>query len=142
MIPNKNDELYKYKINWDLINKYELKRKRIKIFIQKKLLDYFDEVDSFTKFILEKLGALSPYELQEKIKYVLEENTEVSIYHLLYNHLINLFLQEFMVDLWKNIIFESLLVKKMIDYYEEMKEKKKKEKMKGNEENENAEIKK
>ena len=47
-----------------------------------------------------------------------------------------------MVDLWKNIIFESLLVKKMIDYYEEIKEKKKKEKMKGNEENENAEIKK
>ncbi len=47
-----------------------------------------------------------------------------------------------MVDLWKNIIFESLLVKKMIEFYEEMKEKKKKEKMKGNEENENAEIKK
>ena len=80
MIPNKDDELFKYKIDWDLITKYELKRKRIKIFIQKKLLEYFDEVDSFTKFILEKLGALSPYELQEKVKYVLEENTEVSIY--------------------------------------------------------------
>ena len=47
-----------------------------------------------------------------------------------------------MVDLWKNIIFETLLVKKMIGYYEEMKEKKKKEKMKGNEENDNTEIKK
>ena len=79
IIPEKEDELYKYKIDWDLISKYELKRKRIKKFIQKKLLDYFDEVDSFTKFILEKLGVLSPYELQEKVKYVLEENTEVSL---------------------------------------------------------------
>jgi hypothetical protein len=92
MIPDKVDDLFKYKIDWDLIAKYELKRKRIKVFIQKKLLDYFDEVDSFTKFILEKLGALTPYELQEKVKYVLEENTEVSIYYLFYNHLINLFL--------------------------------------------------
>ena len=79
MISDKDYELFKYKIDWDLITKYELKRKRIKIFIQKKLLEYFDEVDSFTKFILEKLGVLSPYELQEKVKYVLEENTEVSI---------------------------------------------------------------
>ena len=92
MIPDKVDDLFKYKIDWDLIAKYELKRKRIKVFIQKKLLDYFDEVDSFTKFILEKLGVLTPYELQEKVKYVLEENTEVSIYYLFYNHLINLFL--------------------------------------------------
>ena len=42
-----------------------------------------------------------------------------------------------MVELWKNIIFENLLVKKMIEYYEEMKEKKKKEKIEQKEENEN-----
>ena len=47
-----------------------------------------------------------------------------------------------MVDLWKDIIFESLLVKKIIEYYEEEKNKKKEEKMKANEEIENAEIKK
>ena len=78
-IPTETEELFKYKIDWDLISKYELKRKRIKKFIEKKLLDYFDEVDSFTKFILEKLGILSPDELKEKLKYVLEESTEVSI---------------------------------------------------------------
>ena len=83
-IPKNLDELFKYKINWDIITKYELKRKKIKKYIEECLLKYFDEVDSFTKFILEKLGALSPYELQNKLKYVLEENTEVSIY----NHLI------------------------------------------------------
>ena len=80
LIPQNNEELFNYKIDWDLIIKYELKRKRIKKFIEKKLLDYFDDVDSFTKFILEKLGVLTSSELQEKIKYVLEENTEVSIY--------------------------------------------------------------
>ena len=80
IIPGKEEELFKYKIDWDLITKYELKRKRIKIFLHNKLLDYFDDVDTFTKFILEKLGNLSPLELQEKIKYVLEENTEVSTY--------------------------------------------------------------
>ena len=47
-----------------------------------------------------------------------------------------------MVELWKNIIFESLLVKKIIEYYEEMKKKKLEEKMEINEEIENAEIKK
>jgi hypothetical protein len=47
-----------------------------------------------------------------------------------------------MVELWKDIIFESLLVKKIIEYYEEMKKKKSEEKMEMNEEVENAEIKK
>ena len=79
-IPNKNEELFKYNIDWGLITKYELKKKKKKKFIEKKLLDYFDEVDSFTKFILEKLGVLSPDELKEKLKYVLEENTDVTIY--------------------------------------------------------------
>ena len=81
IVPSESDELFKYKIDWDLISKYELKRKKIKKFVEKKLLDYFDEVDSFTKFILEKLGVLSPTELKEKLKLVLEENTDVSIYN-------------------------------------------------------------
>ena len=78
LIPSNEEELFKYKIDWEFIAKYEIKRKKIKKWIEKKLLDYFDEVDSFTKFILEKLGVLTPAELQEKLKYVLEENTEVS----------------------------------------------------------------
>jgi len=78
LIPSKEEELFKYKIDWDFIAKYEIKRKKIKKWVEKKLLDYFDEVDSFTKFILEKLGVLTPAELQEKLKYVLEEHTEVS----------------------------------------------------------------
>ena len=47
-----------------------------------------------------------------------------------------------MVELWKDIIFESLLVKKIIEYYEEMKKKKLEEKMEINEGNKDAEIKK
>ena len=47
-----------------------------------------------------------------------------------------------MVELWKDIIFESLLVKKIIEYYEEMKKKKLEEKIEINEENEKAENKK
>ena len=81
-MPQKLDELFKYKINWEIISKYELKRKKIKKYIEECLLKYFDEVDSFTKFILEKLGVISPLELQNKLKYVLEENTEVSIYFI------------------------------------------------------------
>ena len=83
LIPNNDEEIFKFKIDWELISKYELKRKKIKKWIEKKLLDYFDEVDSFTKFILEKLGVLTPNELNEKLKYVLEEHTDVSI--LLFN---------------------------------------------------------
>ena len=81
-MPQKLDELFIYKINWEIISKYELKRKKIKKYIEECLLKYFDEVDSFTKFILEKLGVISPLELQNKLKYVLEENTEVSIYFI------------------------------------------------------------
>ena len=83
-IPKDLKELFKYKINWGIISKYELKRKRIKKHIEECLLKYFDEVDSFTKFILEKLGVLSPNELQNKLKYVLDVNTEVSIYLFLF----------------------------------------------------------
>ena len=79
-IPKGIDKLYKYKINWEIITKYELKRIKIKKHIEEGLLKYFDQVDAFSKFILEKLGVLSPYELQNKLKYVLEENAEVSIY--------------------------------------------------------------
>ena len=78
LIPSSEEELFKYKIDWEFIAKYEIKRKKIKKWVEKKLLDYFDEVDSFTKFILEKLGVLTPEKLQEKLKYVLEEHTEVS----------------------------------------------------------------
>ena len=41
-----------------------------------------------------------------------------------------------MVELWKNIIYESLLVKKIIEYYEE-REKEEKNKKKEENENEN-----
>ena len=43
-----------------------------------------------------------------------------------------------MVELWKNIIFESVLVKKIIEYYEKIKDEKRIQ----NKTNENAEIKK
>ena len=79
-IPKDIDELFKHRINWEIITKYELKRIKIKKHIEEGLLKYFDQVDAFSKFILEKLGVLSPYELQNKLKYVLEENAEVSIY--------------------------------------------------------------
>ena len=81
-IPKGLDKLYKYKINWEIITKYELKRKKIKKYVEECLLKYFDQVDSFTKFILEKLGVLSPVDLQKKLQYVLDVNTEVSIYNL------------------------------------------------------------
>ena len=79
--PKGIDKLYKYKINWEIITKYEIKRKKIKQFLEKCLIKYFDQVDSFTKFILEKLGVLSPIDLQNKLQYVLDVNTEVSIYN-------------------------------------------------------------
>ena len=131
-IPKDLTELYKYKINWEIINKYELKRKKIKKPIEECLLKYFDEADSFTKFILEKLGVLTPNELQNKLKYVLEENTEVSIYL----HLIFISLQEFMFDLWNNIIFESSLTEKVLEYYENKTKEKKANEMKDEDANE------
>jgi hypothetical protein len=83
-IPNNKEDLFKYKIDWNFIAKYELKRKKFKVYIEEKLLEFFDDVDAFTKFVLEKLGVLAPIELQKKVEYVLEENSEVSlIYNLI-----------------------------------------------------------
>ena len=81
LIPSNIDDVFNYNINWELVNKYELKRKKFKSWIEKKLLGYFDGVDSFTKMILEKLGVLSPFELEDKIKLVLEDDTKVSKYN-------------------------------------------------------------
>ena len=84
LIPDKVDDVFNFNINWELVNKYELKRKKFKAWIEKKLLGYFDGVDSFTKMILEKLGVLSPLELEEKIKLVLEDDTKVSKYYQIF----------------------------------------------------------
>lgn len=83
LIPQNKDDLLKYKINWNIVNNYKIKRNKLKPWLDKKLIEYFDDVDSFTKLILDKIGKNNPYEILDTIKKVLEEDAEV-IFNILF----------------------------------------------------------
>jgi hypothetical protein len=50
------------------------------MWLEKKLVEYFDEVDSFTQLLLEKIGRNNPYEILDTIKQVLDDEAEVRYY--------------------------------------------------------------
>lgn len=78
LIPKSKDELLKYNINWSIVDNYKIKRNKLKPWLDKKLIEYFDDVDSFTSLILDKIGKNNPYEILDTLKKVLEDDAEVS----------------------------------------------------------------
>ena len=78
LIPKSKDELLKYNINWTIVDNYKIKRNKLKSWLDKKLIEYFDDVDSFTSLILDKIGKNNPYEILDTLKKVLEDDAEVS----------------------------------------------------------------
>ena len=85
LIPKSKDELLKYNINWTIVDNYKIKRNKLKSWLDKKLIEYFDDVDSFTSLILDKIGKNNPYEILDTLKKVLEDDAEVS-------YIINIFI--------------------------------------------------
>ena len=70
LIPKSKDELLKYNINWTIVDNYKIKRNKLKPWLDKKLIEYFDDVDSFTSLILDKIGKNNPYEILDTLKKV------------------------------------------------------------------------
>lgn len=85
LIPKSKDELLKYNINWNIVDNYKIKRNKLKPWLDKKLIEYFDDVDSFTSLILDKIGKNNPYEILDTLKKVLEDDAEVSYIILIYS---------------------------------------------------------
>ena len=83
LIPKSKDELLKYNINWTIVDNYKIKRNKLKPWLDKKLIEYFDDVDSFTSLILDKVGKNNPYEILDTLKKVLEDDAEVSYIYLI-----------------------------------------------------------
>ena len=85
LIPKSKDELLKYNINWTIVDNYKIKRNKLKPWLDKKLIEYFDDVDSFTSLILDKIGKNNPYEILDTLKKVLEDDAEVSYIYLIFS---------------------------------------------------------
>lgn len=80
LIPKDKDSILKYPINWNIVVNYKIKQHKLKMWLEKKLVEYFDEVDSFTQLLLEKIGRNNPYEILDTIKQVLDDEAEVRYY--------------------------------------------------------------
>lgn len=85
LIPKGIDEILKFEINWDIVRDYKIKSNKIKPWLEKKLVEFFDEVDSFSNLLIEKMEKNNPYEILETLKTVLEGDAEVSKYYLTLN---------------------------------------------------------
>jgi RNA-binding protein 25 len=81
MMPRGKDELFKYQIQWNVILKNEIIENKIKPWISKKMKDFLGEEEpNLLSAIIKKLNhKSSAYEIQEKVKNVFEEDTDVSI---------------------------------------------------------------
>jgi RNA-binding protein 25 len=81
MIPKNKDELFKFPINWSLVYKYNILENKIKPWLGKKLKEYLGEDEpTLIAMIIKKLAnKSSPYEIMEKFRIVLDEDTEVKL---------------------------------------------------------------
>ncbi len=109
MIPKSKEDLFKFSIDWSVVYKYNILENKIKPWIGKKLKEYIGEDEpNLVAMIIKKLGnKASPYEIMEKIKVVFDEDTEVLIL------IFYIFIQDFMIKLWKTFVFEILKAKKI-----------------------------
>lgn len=76
-IPKEKDDILKYPINWSVVNDYQIKRNKIKPWLEKKLMEFFDIEDSFINLLIDKIGKYNPYEIFDTLHKVLEEDAEV-----------------------------------------------------------------
>ncbi|KRW99775.1 hypothetical protein PPERSA_07852 [Pseudocohnilembus persalinus] len=98
-IPKTKEDLFSYKINWPLLAKSDIIEKKIRPYlIQKSKEQLGDEEPNFVKMIVKKLNNFEPAEkIIQKVEVILEEDAE-----------------DFVIKLWRNLIFETLKVEKGI----------------------------
>lgn len=80
-IPKEKEDIFKYNVNWNIIAKHELLELKIKPWVAKKVKEYLGEEESNLISIVMKMlnNKCFPYEIIERIKSVLEEDTDVNL---------------------------------------------------------------
>ena len=113
-IPKNKRDLFDFKINWNLLAKVatlqpldlqsDLVEKKIKPWLCKQTEQYIGEQEiGFVNMILKKLANKeSPQQILDKVKDLLDEDAEV------WGLLLLLTLQDFIMKLWRMLIFELL----------------------------------
>jgi len=94
-IPKKKNDLYKYPLNWEIVEKYDLIEKKLRPYVSKKIHDYLHQEElGIVNLILKKVKSKNPpQEIEDKIAMVLENETE-----------------DFVVKMWKILVFEQLKI--------------------------------
>ena len=87
LIPNDINEIFNFKINWKIYNKYNIEENKIKNYVEKKLKVIFNEDDNnneisknFSSLILEKIQKEKPITIYNSLKEFLQDETDVRIY--------------------------------------------------------------
>jgi len=92
-IPKDKRELFKYPVDWEIVDKHDIIRSKLKAWIVKKIVEFLgEEEETLIDFICSKLIKHSdPESILEELKLVLDDDAEI-----------------FMVKLWRMLIFHVL----------------------------------
>ena len=96
-IPNRKKEVFKYTINWDLIDKHNIIETKIRQLVCKSIRELLGaEDDAVIDLIVKKVVRhCSPQEILDKIEEFLESDAE-----------------KFVIKLWRALIFEQIKLEK------------------------------
>ena len=94
-IPTKKTELFKFPINWEIIEKNNILEKRLRPWIVKKIKEYLGtDEENVINLIMKKVKKKSPpQEIEDKMETVLQDEAE-----------------DFVVKMWKILAFEQLKI--------------------------------
>ena len=86
VIPKKQEELFKFPINWSTVYKYDILESKIRPWFIKKFKELLGvEEQALTNIIIKKLSnKASPYDISEKLKVIFEEETLVILFIYLF----------------------------------------------------------
>jgi len=95
-IPKEKDELFAYEIDWDTVQQHNIVEKKMRPWIDKKIVEYLGEEEkTLTNFITSKMASrVYPSEILGQLQLVLDEEAEI-----------------FVVKMWRMLIFELLTAK-------------------------------
>ena len=94
-IPTKKSELFKYPINWEIINENAIIEKKLRPWVEKRIMDYLgSEEEAVINLIVKKVKKkCPPQEIEDKMETVLKNEAE-----------------DFVMKMWKILVFEQLKV--------------------------------
>lgn len=94
-IPTRKNELFKYPVNWEVIEKNNVLEKKLRPWVAKRIKDYLgSEEETVINLIVTKVKKkCPPQEIEDKMETFLEKDAE-----------------EFVVKMWKLLVFEQLKI--------------------------------